>query len=70
VVDPSRVAAQIVSGIGFLGAGIILAKPSWPMMSTKPPTETLVHRGRMVAQSFERAWCSSSDQFLMSPPAR
>src|ERR1700753_2026780 len=24
VVDPSRVAAQIVSGIGFLGAGIII----------------------------------------------
>lgn len=26
VVDPSRVAAQIVSGIGFLGAGIILTR--------------------------------------------
>lgn len=26
VVDPSRVAAQIVSGIGFLGAGIIFVK--------------------------------------------
>ena len=25
-VDPSRVAAQIVSGIGFLGAGIILTR--------------------------------------------
>src|SRR5690348_16094382 len=26
VVDPSRVAAQIVSGIGFLGAGIIIVR--------------------------------------------
>jgi putative Mg2+ transporter-C (MgtC) family protein len=26
VLDPSRVAAQVVSGIGFLGAGAILAR--------------------------------------------
>ena len=26
ILDPSRVAAQIVSGIGFLGAGIIITR--------------------------------------------
>ena len=29
VLDPSRVAAQVVSGIGFLGAGSILCVAKW-----------------------------------------
>jgi putative Mg2+ transporter-C (MgtC) family protein len=29
VLDPSRVAAQVVSGIGFLGAGTILVRNQW-----------------------------------------
>ncbi|MGD0622668.1 MAG: hypothetical protein ABSA82_09450 [Thermacetogeniaceae bacterium] len=27
--DPGRVAAQIVTGIGFLGAGVIMPPPAW-----------------------------------------
>jgi putative Mg2+ transporter-C (MgtC) family protein len=29
ILDPSRVAAQIVSGIGFLGAGVIFVRRDW-----------------------------------------
>ena len=36
-VDPSRVAAQIVSGIGFLGAGIILTRSGAVRGLTTPP---------------------------------
>jgi putative Mg2+ transporter-C (MgtC) family protein len=28
--DPSRIAAQVVSGIGFIGAGTIIARPGQP----------------------------------------
>jgi putative Mg2+ transporter-C (MgtC) family protein len=40
VVDPSRVAAQIVSGIGFLGAGIIIFR--------RGSVHGLTHRGGRV----------------------
>ena len=40
VLDPSRVAAQVVSGIGFLGAGAILARGEIVKGLTDPSART------------------------------
>ncbi|MFC6644198.1 MgtC/SapB family protein [Granulicella cerasi] len=42
VLDPSRVAAQIVTGIGFIGAGLIFVKGDWVKGVTTAATLWLV----------------------------
>ena len=42
VLDPSRVAAQIVTGIGFIGAGLIFVKGDWVKGVTTAATVWLV----------------------------
>ena len=42
VLDPSRVAAQIVTGIGFIGAGLIFVKNDWVKGVTTAATVWLV----------------------------
>jgi putative Mg2+ transporter-C (MgtC) family protein len=42
VLDPSRVAAQIVTGIGFIGAGLIFVKGDWVKGVTTVATVWLV----------------------------
>lgn len=42
VLDPSRVAAQIVTGIGFIGAGLIFVKGDWVKGVTTAATIWLV----------------------------
>ena len=42
VLDPSRVAAQIVTGIGFIGAGLIFVKGDWVKGVTTAATSWLV----------------------------
>lgn len=35
--DAARVAAQVVSGIGFIGAGVIISRRTWSGVSPRPP---------------------------------
>ena len=35
--DAGRVAAQVVSGIGFIGAGVIISRRTWSGASPPPP---------------------------------
>ncbi len=72
IVDPSRVAAQIDSGIGILGAGVIITRRGAVIGLTTAPTR-VTRRSRQMSVAWApacRRYCRPAARRRPGPPRR
>ena len=66
VLDPSRVAAQIVTGIGFIGAGLIFWSRSVARLTTAATVWLVTGIGMAVAPVFRLAVAATIAYFIVA----